>query len=61
MPQNGDPVRAGHGQICQHDVEIELIDKGDGGLAIGRLVDFIPFPSQQLGQTLSGRLLIFDN
>jgi hypothetical protein len=61
IAQHSHSVRSRHHEIRKHHVEIVLIDYSDRTVSIRSLVNFISFPSQELTETLPGRILIFND
>ena len=62
MPGYLEAVQAGHHQIQQQDVRLELLRQGNGFPAVGRFADDfkIGFGREQGAQALSNHVMIID-
>src|SRR5437764_1828694 len=57
----GGPVQVGHMQVTYNHVVAPLVEQGEGPLAIGRRLDVVAIPAQELGQRADDARLIINH
>ena len=61
MAQHGNAVGSRHGEVGEHEVQVELFHQRHGNFSVRRGMHFVALADQQLDEALARRFLIFDD